>query len=301
MLYYLKITQEKRSMFLKKLCFFRRSMFINEQAAKLIEHYQKALLINPRSSVTYGQLAELYYQQGNLENTLETCQKAIQKHPNSTLILETLTKVSTRLGFDEDETRYLSEALPNMMVEEAIAVLVFQTPKEVKSNHKAETWRDAVILGYKLANQGLWSDAIQSCFTAISLEPGLNFPHFIIQYFILSKVQNPELIANLYFQAIKLPEIHPIAYAVLGDALTKQNKLAEAITAYKNAWLKSSNQTRDEKRLGQERTQIDYLVVGTGKAGTTSLFHYLSQHPQIINPYNKEILFFNEHYGHWFR
>ncbi len=272
-------------------------MSSDKQLVKLIEHYQKALLINSHNSLTYSYLAELYYQQGNLEKTLEICQQALQKQPNSTLILEVLNKVSTRLGFNEDETSYLSEALPTViMVEEAIAVLVLQTPKEVKSKHKVETWKDAVILGNKLAEQGLWNDAIQSCFTAIALEPSLNFPHFIIQHFILPKIDNPELIANLYFQAIKVPEIHCIAYAILGDTLTKLNKLPEATTAYKKAWLKSNNPTRAEKRLEQERTHIDYLVVGTGKAGTTSLFHYLSQHPQIINPHNKEILFFNEHY-----
>jgi len=37
-----------------------------------------------------------------------------------------------------------------------------------------------------------------------------------------------------------------------------------------------------------------------GKAGTTSLFSYLTQHPQIINPHEKEIFFFNERYEYGF-
>jgi hypothetical protein len=36
----------------------------------------------------------------------------------------------------------------------------------------------------------------------------------------------------------------------------------------------------------------DFLIVGAGKSGTTSLFHYLKQHPQIFMPEIKEPNFF---------
>jgi len=36
----------------------------------------------------------------------------------------------------------------------------------------------------------------------------------------------------------------------------------------------------------------DFFIVGAAKAGTTSLFHYLSQHPQIFIPQNKEPNYF---------
>jgi len=36
----------------------------------------------------------------------------------------------------------------------------------------------------------------------------------------------------------------------------------------------------------------DFLIIGAGKSGTTSLDKYLSQHPQIFIPYNKEPNFF---------
>lgn len=37
----------------------------------------------------------------------------------------------------------------------------------------------------------------------------------------------------------------------------------------------------------------DFLIIGAQRAGTTSLFHYLSQHPQIIPAIRKEIHFFD--------
>lgn len=36
----------------------------------------------------------------------------------------------------------------------------------------------------------------------------------------------------------------------------------------------------------------DFLIVGAAKSGTTSLYHYLKQHPQIFMPENKEPWFF---------
>jgi hypothetical protein len=38
---------------------------------------------------------------------------------------------------------------------------------------------------------------------------------------------------------------------------------------------------------------LDFLVIGTPKSGTTSLFHYLKQHPKIYLPPQKELPFFN--------
>jgi hypothetical protein len=36
-----------------------------------------------------------------------------------------------------------------------------------------------------------------------------------------------------------------------------------------------------------------FLVIGTNKAGTTSLYHVLKAHPQVFLPYKKELHFFN--------
>ena len=40
----------------------------------------------------------------------------------------------------------------------------------------------------------------------------------------------------------------------------------------------------------------DFLIIGAPKSGTTSLFHYLSQHSKIIPPEYKEPAFFSWHY-----
>ncbi|MBI2955804.1 MAG: sulfotransferase domain-containing protein [Acidobacteria bacterium] len=48
----------------------------------------------------------------------------------------------------------------------------------------------------------------------------------------------------------------------------------------------------------------DFIILGAQRSGTTSLYQYLSQHPCVGRAYQKEIHFFNQHYGRgvgWYR
>ncbi len=52
------------------------------------------------------------------------------------------------------------------------------------------------------------------------------------------------------------------------------------------------------------RVLPDFIIIGTMKGGTTSMFQYLAQHPQINPPFRKEIKFFDIHYPKgllWYR
>ena len=43
---------------------------------------------------------------------------------------------------------------------------------------------------------------------------------------------------------------------------------------------------------GHERLKPAFLIIGAEKAGTTSLFRYLAEHPRVVAPLRKEILYF---------
>lgn len=52
------------------------------------------------------------------------------------------------------------------------------------------------------------------------------------------------------------------------------------------------------------RVLPDFVIVGTMKGGTTSMFQYLAQHPQVHPPFRKEIKYFDIHYTKgldWYR
>lgn len=46
----------------------------------------------------------------------------------------------------------------------------------------------------------------------------------------------------------------------------------------------------------QHSHKLDFLIIGAQKCGTTSLFHYLAQHPGIMRPKKKEIHYFDFNY-----
>src|SRR3712207_1803805 len=50
-------------------------------------------------------------------------------------------------------------------------------------------------------------------------------------------------------------------------------------------------------RRGQPMTMPNFFIIGAQKAGTTSLYHYLKQHPQVYMSPVKEPFFFNHEIG----
>lgn len=43
----------------------------------------------------------------------------------------------------------------------------------------------------------------------------------------------------------------------------------------------------------EQRALPDFIIIGAQKAGTSSLFFYLAQHPQVVGSYTKEVHFFD--------
>jgi hypothetical protein len=60
----------------------------------------------------------------------------------------------------------------------------------------------------------------------------------------------------------------------------------------------------ESRRLSSgPRAMPDFIVIGAQKSGTSSMFVYLKQHPQIVRPIFKEPYFFDRHYQrglHWY-
>ena len=272
---------------------------INDRINKLIDHYQKTLLIKPDSFAIYTKIAELYYQQGDLEQALENCQQVLQYQAESTLALKVLDDLLKNLGFDQEEATEFQQLLKDssMLVEAFFALEARLTLSEnVQQAADAETWKDAIALGYSLQQQKCWHESMQAYFKAIEIQPSLMFPHLMLQYFILPHISNLEPVISWYDRTIQIPRIHAYSCHVLGHLWTKQGQFQEAIAYYKKAWLKSNIGNFSESLGEQQRTKIDYLIIGVGKSGTSSLHQYLSQHPQVINPYEKELHFFNKNF-----
>ncbi|MFZ9044759.1 MAG: sulfotransferase domain-containing protein [Cyclobacteriaceae bacterium] len=53
---------------------------------------------------------------------------------------------------------------------------------------------------------------------------------------------------------------------------------------------------RTKQLLGYQGSLPDFIILGGMKCGSTSLFHYLKEHPQLFGSYFKEVDFFNNYY-----
>lgn len=270
---------------------------------KLIDHYRKALKIKPNNLFVYNQIAELYYERGELDKTLELCQEALLIQSDLALPLRILYQVLQRLGFDKEEIATLQKGIQNKLGEKAFQTVLFSQPK-VPTAADAKTWKDAIALGYALKVKNQWYEAIAAYLKAIEIEPALSWPHLelhslIISYRISFDPNQLEKFINYYSQLIQVRSTHPFAYVLLGDILTKQGKKAEAITSYKTAIHQTTYLNKDypvNYRNLSKAYEVKFLIIGVGKSGTSALYYYLCKHPQIIPPTQKELHFFNKNF-----
>lgn len=81
-------------------------------------------------------------------------------------------------------------------------------------------------------------------------------------------------------------------------------RLARERAAVSGRWLAIRALEEVLQLSGPLRRLPDFLIVGTQRGGTSSLYRYLRQHPLIRRPLHKEIGYFSRHYGReesWYR
>ena len=67
-----------------------------------------------------------------------------------------------------------------------------------------------------------------------------------------------------------------------------RESVARAVNRLVRPWL-----LQYRKMTARTRVLPSFIIIGTQKGGTTSLFHYLSQHPQLVPSYRKEVHYFD--------
>lgn len=154
-------------------------------------------------------------------------------------------------------------------------------------------------LGKLLRSKSLFPEAIAAYSKSIELEPNFNSAYIDLQYTPTNQEQSARLI-ELYRQVV---EHHPqiaIAWGNLGDVLTEQDRVAEAVDCYRTCSYQLAIQTYPylaelewppAKKMGP-----NFIIAGASKSGTCSIYYYLSRHPQILLSHIKEIDFYWQNY-----
>lgn len=160
-------------------------------------------------------------------------------------------------------------------------------------------------LGKALQQNGQLEKAVACQQQAIILQPNFTPAYFPLLYAPLPK--NSPLINDIiavYRQVIESLPNFPLAYINLAVALSKQGKIQESIALFQTAVRLQTVASRPELsqvewNLAKMRSP-DLMIIGSPRCGTTSLYKYITSHPQILAAANKEICFFSEHFNKGF-
>ncbi|TAF36090.1 MAG: sulfotransferase family protein [Oscillatoriales cyanobacterium] len=157
-------------------------------------------------------------------------------------------------------------------------------------------------LGAVLSHQKKWDEAAASFLKAIKINPDLYWWFYYNLWEVLVKENKLEEVATLYRKVVEAQPDAFWPYLNLGEALTRQGKIEEAIGCYQTVSYRQtfssiiSKNTAKMTVLQNTVTAPNFIIIGSQRCGTTSLYTYLAQHPQILTPIKKEMDFFSWHF-----
>ena len=247
---------------------------------KAIAAYQKAIELDSENSIVYRGMGYCYHQANNYEKAIINYKKAIalkEKQPYWVYI-------------------NLANALVNQkQINEAIVNYEKATAIEAK---KSSLYVD---LGNFYLQQENSDKAFDCYLKSVQIEPGNGISYGKLGFFhnghvSLSSNQLDKAI-ECYQQAIDKQPQYFLPYVYLGDSLTAKNDLDRAVSYYqmageKKLLAKYPELTKSKDSLDKVE-QPNFIIIGAGKSGTSSLYEYICSHPQVISSLKKELRFFN--------
>lgn len=158
-------------------------------------------------------------------------------------------------------------------------------------------WHKAYIdLAYLLRIEGNLEEAATCYLKAIELKPNHWQAYARLRQGLWEANQTEQIIYGLKQTVINHPDvIWP--YMCLGHFLTLQGNIDEAVKFLQDGSNKNaanSNPNFIKTDICKSPKNPDFLIIGTAKSGTTSLYQYMIQHPQILPSLAKEIGFFDQ-------
>ncbi|MEG4250642.1 tetratricopeptide repeat protein [Microcoleus sp. Pol10D4] len=161
-------------------------------------------------------------------------------------------------------------------------------------------------LGAVLSHQKYCEEAAAAFFQAIEINPDLPWWFYYNLWEVFVRQNKLDEVENLCREVVAAKPEAFWPYLNLGEALTRQGKIAEAIDFYRTVSFKQSFASilnnRTGKMLVLQNLNLkpvkvpNFIIIGSQRCGTTSLYTYLAQHPQILTPIKKEMDFLSWHF-----
>ncbi|MBD2464830.1 tetratricopeptide repeat protein [Oscillatoria sp. FACHB-1407] len=282
--------------------------------------YQRAIELNPAFSWSHHTLAEVLEQQDKLEEAIAHYYQSIELNPSYHGSHHGVRNLLTRQGrlaeLVEWYRRGLEQTPDSSWFHHYLAeALVKLDPNEAIAHyHQATQLNPTFVWSYYylaevLIRQERLYEAMRCYRKIIRLQPDFKhiYDNFDLLYYglkyayqKLSSSQLDEVIA-FHQHLIHLQPHQAAVHNSLGDLLMLKKQINEALHHYQSAsyskLLKSHPGYVEGHWDAGTPQKPDFLIIGTMKSGTTSLYRYLTQHPQILPAIKKEINFFAYNFG----
>ena len=281
-----------------------------------IDAYQKAVEMNPHFPWSSQKLGDLLSKLSRWEEAIDAYQNVININPNSYASYRVLWDALMRVKkWDEAASKYrnylkinpqsywsyyqLGYALKQIgLIDEAIAYY----KKALKL--KADLPWFYTDLADALLEKGESEEAIASYIKGIELQPDF-YPAYsqlrAIHSFKLLKLTSNQLdnLVNCYQMAIKSKPDFAEHYVNLGNIFSQTNQIEKASACYQKAISYKTKLSHPElsDRSSEELRQPNFIIIGTIKGGTSSLYNYICTHPQVLPAIEKEVHFFDTHFN----
>ena len=166
--------------------------------------------------------------------------------------------------------------------------------KEIELNQNSRSYYN---LGIALTKQQKWDEAVIAYRQGIEIKPDFYWWFYYNIWEAFAKEDKLTEILTFFQMFQKANPDSFWSYLNIGEALTRLGKIHEAIPYYQTACYQQTKKSYP-KSVSQpwnlEQVQgPNFIIIGVQKGGTTSLYSYLTQHPQIMSPIKKEIDFWS--------
>ncbi|MDY7023739.1 MAG: tetratricopeptide repeat protein, partial [Cyanobacteriota bacterium] len=250
------------------------------QPLQAISCYQRTIQAQPHSFEAIYNLAEAFSRLESWQDAIERYEKALEFNQNSAILYQKLADAYTQIKAWDTALIYYKKSL------------------EIDSN-SPNSFHAYQKTAQILRDREQYDLAIEAYLQAIKIQPYYQWSYWNLWNF-LAKYKKLDRALSLYQEAIKSYPNAPLVELNRGDVLTRLGQIKPAIVAYQNAIYKKIKRSHPEIIVSnwnyQNPLSPSFLIVGTQKGGTTSLYRYLEKHPQILPAIKKEVYFWNYHY-----
>jgi tetratricopeptide (TPR) repeat protein len=158
-------------------------------------------------------------------------------------------------------------------------------------------------LGAVLTHQKKWDEAAEAFWHAIEINPDFHWWFYYILWEVFVRQNKLDRVITFYRRVVEAQPEAFWPYLNLGESLTRQGKIQDAILCYQTVSYQQTLVSLAEKMPGRQEnlnlkkvTTPNFIIIGSQRCGTTSLYTYLAQHPQILTPIKKEMDFCSWHF-----